>query len=341
MITETHLATAIDAIPLDSTVMDAYAKEVLADVQILARILKYTVSELQELSIDEIISLLDPTQIKISQTPVAPGLTNLGKIEGLATENIILGEGTIYFDIRFSIYYKEKALKILINVEAQKSTTFSALKYHLENRIIYYLARMISSQKNVKFFNDNYDDIKKVYSIWICMDSKPGSDSIDEFLFSQRTPHGIPREFPYLDKMHGIVISIQPNMPSEESKNTLISMLEDLLTNIPATDKKRILSDKYGIKMTTTLERSIGKMCNISEFFIEQATEIGLERGMERGMKRGMEQGLEQGLEQGIRALVYLPPPLTLRDFDHTNELIINKLVEKFHLSEEDAMKYL
>jgi len=170
MITETHLATAIDAIPLDSTVMDAYAKEVLADVQILARILKYTVSELQELSIDEIISLLDPTQIKISQTPVAPGLTNLGKIEGLATENIILGEGTIYFDIRFSIYYKEKALKILINVEAQKSTTFSALKYHLENRIIYYLARMISSQKNVKFFNDNYDDIKKytVYGyVWI------------------------------------------------------------------------------------------------------------------------------------------------------------------------------
>ena len=69
-------------------------------------------------------------------------------------------------------------------------------------------------------------------------------------------------------------------------------------------------------------------MCNISEFFIEQATEIGLERGME--------QGLEQGLEQGIRALVS-----TLRDFNHTNELIINKLVEKFELSEEEAMKYL
>lgn len=169
MITDTHIATAISSIPPGSTQIDANAKELLADVQILAHILKYTVLELQELSINEITSLIDPTQIELSSLPVHPGLTNLGKIEGTNTESTILGEGTVYFDIRFSIYYKEKELKILLNIEAQKSTDSSALKYHLENRIIYYLSRMISSQKDVEFFNDNYDDIKKVYSIWICM----------------------------------------------------------------------------------------------------------------------------------------------------------------------------
>lgn len=97
-------------------------------------------------------------------------------------------------------------------------------------------------------------------------------------------------------------------------------MLENLFSNIPATDKKRILSEKYGIKMTNTLERSISKMCNISEFYIEQATEIGL----------------EQGLEQGIKALVS-----TLKDFHYTNEVILCKIIEKFNLSKEDAMKYL
>lgn len=118
MITATHLSTAIDAIPSDSTQMDANAKEVLSNVQILARILKHTVSELKELSIDEIIYLINPAQVEVSTRPVEPGLTNLGKVEETLTENIILGEGTIFFDIRFSIYYKEKSLKILLNIEA-------------------------------------------------------------------------------------------------------------------------------------------------------------------------------------------------------------------------------
>ena len=139
MLTSTHIATAIDSIIPDSTQMDENIKEVLADVQILARILKYTVIELQELSVDKIISLLDAKQIEVNRTPVDPGLTNLGKIEGTNTENTTLGEGTIYFDIRFSVYYKEKSLKILLNLEAQKSTSFGTLKYNLENRIIYYL----------------------------------------------------------------------------------------------------------------------------------------------------------------------------------------------------------
>ena len=36
------------------------------------------------------------------------------------------------------------------------------------NRAIFYTCRMISSQKERDFTNSNYDDMVKVYSIWIC-----------------------------------------------------------------------------------------------------------------------------------------------------------------------------
>ncbi|MBS6520250.1 MAG: hypothetical protein KH359_06235 [Clostridiales bacterium] len=54
----------------------------------------------------------------------------------------------------------------MINLEAQRDF---CPKYSIVTRGIYYGARMISSQKGTEFSGSNYDEIKKVYSIWICM----------------------------------------------------------------------------------------------------------------------------------------------------------------------------
>lgn len=83
------------------------------------------------------------------------------------------------FDIRFNLRYDEEELEIIINIEAQKSTDHNALGYHLENRIVFYLARLISSQKETQFHHSEYDDIKKVYSIWICMDAEKDEEGIE------------------------------------------------------------------------------------------------------------------------------------------------------------------
>lgn len=55
---------------------------------------------------------------------------------------------------------------IVIGIEAQKSFYPG---YDLVMRGIYYAARMLSSQMGVEFTGENYNQIKKVYSIWICM----------------------------------------------------------------------------------------------------------------------------------------------------------------------------
>ena len=199
---------------------DNVIKELFADKQILANILKYTLDEFKDMSIPDIISEMG--EPSISNIQVDPGCTNTGsgedrnngeshniententstgsscvdnkesvvevnsnteninigssyagKIQKTSEEDIVIGEGKIVYDIRFIVYHGDEKIKILINIEAQNISKASSLGYDLDNRIIYYLCRMISSQKEVEFTHSNYDDIKAVRSIWICLDGK-------------------------------------------------------------------------------------------------------------------------------------------------------------------------
>lgn len=47
-------------------------------------------------------------------------------------------------------------------------------------------------------------------------------------------------------------------------------MLEELLSGKNVVEKKRILADEYGMRMTTELEGRIRIMCNLSENIIER-----------------------------------------------------------------------
>lgn len=247
---ETNLSKAID-ITNDTARYDESVKELLADKQVLARILKYSVEEFAELSLDEIIkSISEPD---IAGIRVEPGMTNLGKVEKQSEEDFVPGEGKNIYDIRFVAYLGTEMIKFLINVEAQKSTKHYDLGYHLDNRIIFYLSRMISAQKEIEFFNSDYDNIKTVRSIWICMDSNADEDSINRIRF------------------------VQENV--ESSKNYLIAMLEELLKKGDKEKKKKNLSSNFGLIMTEETIRRIDHMCNLSDLIVEQGIEQGIEQG--------------------------------------------------------------
>ena len=61
-------------------------------------------------------------------------------------------------------------------------------------------------------------------------------------------------------------------------------------------DKKKILSEEYGIVMRDDTERRLNTMCNLSE--------VVLEKGIEQGIEKGIEQGIEKGIEKGMRQLI-------------------------------------
>ncbi len=261
---------------------DANVKYLLADRQILARILKYTVQECRDMEIEEIISCIGD-DIEVASAALDPGLSNLGRVREDKTEDTVPGEGTVFYDIRFSARLGEAKMKFLINLEAQKLTSHSALGYHLENRIVYYLARMVSAQKNTEFHNTDYDSLKNVRSIWICMDSGERGDSIEEINLERKTVYGDDDKAHRVELMQGVIINIRSVPGEKPSGNRLIAMLEVLLSEMNAQDKKAILEKEYGMIMQVETEGRMKSMCNLSEVFIE------------KGIRKGMQQGIQQG----------------------------------------------
>ena len=88
------------------------------------------------------------------------------------TENAEINEGLVRFDIIFYVRMKNGLSQIIVNIEAQKD---EPTEYKILNRAIFYVSRLISSQKERDFVNTNYDDIKQVFSIWICMNMDANS----------------------------------------------------------------------------------------------------------------------------------------------------------------------
>ncbi|WP_051205811.1 hypothetical protein [Butyrivibrio sp. FC2001] len=269
---ETNISQVID-LAAKRAQYDEIVKEILSDKQVLARILKYTLDEFKDAEIEDIIANIgDPV---ISKTRMEPGYTNTQKVKKESEEDNVPGENKIFYDIRFSAYYGEELIKILVNIETQRTSKAYKLGYHLDNRIIYYLARMISSQKEVEFAHSDYDNLKAVRSIWICMDAANDEDSINRIRFKQDAIYGKEIEFPNIDKVQGIIIRLRKGQNLEKSKNDLIAMLEEFLGKDETEIKRKRLSEEFNVVINDETERRISEMCNLSQVLIDEGIEKG------------------------------------------------------------------
>lgn len=206
------------------------------------------------------------------------------KVQNTGSESVDEEDGKIIYDIKFQVYYKGKKKEFIINIEAQKSSKKSKLGYKLENRITYYMGRMISEQKGTEFSGSSYDDIKSIYSIWICMDTKKTDDSIIEFGMKSNLIYGKIKIIPKLSKINGALINVRTRTAKnrELSKNRLIAMLEELFSKSEFLEKKKILEEDYGLKMSVELEGRMNEMCNVSDYWEEVALQTGREEGRKK-----------------------------------------------------------
>ena len=94
---------------------DAYAKYILSQKEVLARILKFTIAEFQDLEGEVIMELIEgePLVSKVSTEPGETNQTLHDKITGNNTENTELGEGTIFFDVIFYVRMKDGVSRII------------------------------------------------------------------------------------------------------------------------------------------------------------------------------------------------------------------------------------
>ena len=264
---------------------DKSIKKVLANKPILARILKFTINELSTLSLQQIESCIDSNSVMLGQTFVEPGLSN-PKIISTQLEDDISGEG------RFVVNLPDgEKTKIIINVEAQRKSNPG---YSIVNRGIFYAARLLSAQLNTEFTNNGsdsaqYDNMKKVYSIWICMDCpEDKKDSIvsyslkPEILYQGNNRLNIDYTYDYV----GVVVVHLTGNP-ECSQNQLIGMLDTLLSEMDAKAKKQKLQEEFQLPMTVEIDQEVSDMCNLSLGLWEKAATEGRMQGVREGRLEG------------------------------------------------------
>ena len=216
-------------------------------------------------------------------------------------EDKIPYEGRIIYDIRFSIILPDgSSRKIIINVEAQQKGNPG---YSLLNRGVFYAARLISAQLSVEFTNDGsdkeqYDNIKQVYSIWICMDCP--ADKKDSIITYSLEPHiiyqGHDNVKPYPNCSLINIIFIHLNGKPDQSQNQLISMLDTLLARMDVKTKKQKLEKEHNIPMTIELEKEMSYMCNLSSGIREEAIRDGIMIGEHNGEINALKNMLKANL---------------------------------------------
>ena len=298
----TQISDAID-VAEEKVRLDAQIKKILANKKILSWIVKYTMKEFAEMDFNMIESCIEG-EPEVSKVPVYPGKTNMESITGLSTEDKVPNEGEAIYDIRFYIILPGKGrepIKIIINLETQNDYYPG---YDLVTRAVFYCARMLSAQLGTEFstnVNDpkKYDNIKKVYSIWICFNTpRYAANTITEYCMTQKAHYGSFKGKARYDLLSVVMICLANSKKNEtcEEQNKLIQMLTTLFaTEMDKDEKKKKLQEQYGIPMDDGFGTEVDDMGNVSEYFISR----GLEKGMELGMEKERTQIIQKALNNG------------------------------------------
>ena len=233
---------------------DEHAKQLLAHKEVLAQILSNVTTEFKGMEPCEVIPYIDKLQslqatrseVEISKVSILPGKTNMPKIKGTNLESKISGEGSSTYDVRFyaTIPNQNSCMEIIVDVEAQKDNP----SYDLVARGIFYNARQISSQLDRDFIIPNYKDIKKVYSIWISMNSpKKLENSIVQYTIEPKAVVGNVTEFGKYDLQTVVLVNLSKQVAEQTEKLSLHRYLGTLFsTEMKPEEKFSLLEKEYG-----------------------------------------------------------------------------------------------
>ena len=326
---------------------DQHAKFLLGHKIILAHILSALIEEFHGMEPKDILPYIEG-DIHIGRVPIDPGKTNTvllsdtdastdtntdtnsPRIIGLRNENSEPNEGLIYFDILFSLLLPnrqlpdkrrrsrktaDRLLRAIVDIEAQKDDPTT---YKLMNRCIFYVCRLVSSQKERDFVKMHFDDLCRSYSIWICMNAK--ADYVEYTSLHQTMLLGTCHTKGSLDLINIIVIGLEKEkeeLPTgvKVAETNPYRRLHRLLrvlfsTTLSKTEKLDILEKEFGIvqgaydaSMIESLRKETDTMCNLSQAVKEIGIEIGKKEGISQGIDIGRTEGIQIGESKAKRNL--------------------------------------
>lgn len=282
--------------------LDRTVKKLLSIRYVLAYIMTHAIREYRQCTIEEAMDAIDGDPI-ISRKDLRSGRIEPESVATRATESSSSEKGRIYYDIVFYAFAPSgERQKLWINLEYQDNYYPG---YDLVPRGIFYCARLLSDELGKEFTPENYDDVKKVYSVWICMNAphtdhlgRPVGNTIVEYhvspsmLYSECETDITSIHTGRYDLMSAVFINVAPD---GSAGNDLIGMLRTMFSKtMGAEDKIRTLSEEYGLPMTTETSKEVHSMCNYSESIYQD----GLAEGRAKGLAEGKATGLAEAAEQ-------------------------------------------
>ena len=152
---------------------DEAVKRLFHNKEILAPVLKYTVSEYKDFKTEDIIKFIEEksiADIPVEDIPIG--------IQGNETELSSISEKLIRYDVHFTAtnpLLSDEKIKVQLHIDLEVQNEYYPTEptYPIIKRALYYASREISQQLGTLTHTTNYDSLQKVYSIWICNENIP------------------------------------------------------------------------------------------------------------------------------------------------------------------------
>lgn len=273
--------------PLDAR-MDGICKRLISEKAVLARLLKLTVEEYRELSVEEILDRIQRHEVLIG-TEALDSVTALpGKVIGANTE--IHEDGAFTnFDLFLQTDTPDGA-GIQLDIEIQQNESGA----NIEERGAYYEARMTSTQKGRYFMGSEYGKLVRSYSIWVVINPYAkwrGTirqiRKVMEVVYPEgaalRPEDDNPAAY---DKARTVIVGL-PKADLEQKHSDILNTLSVLFNkDIFAQDKEQYLT-KQGIIINKEYIEEVNAMCSVGYAIRQEALEEGRQEGRQEGCQEG------------------------------------------------------
>ena len=299
------LSNSIEAIYKSKQAYDRSCKIILRNQDILAEILKEFVVEYKGLSrreiIDNYLSRRKEFNLDYDDNEIPSDNIEDDSVDG----------ARVNYDLVYSLIAPTSSgdnIGIIVNIEAQNRY---GLKYDIEDRATYYASRLIARQKGprtVLNVND-YAELKKVYSIWICTNSsKAEQNSILDLRLKPDIRIGNPKIKEVYDLINISIINLGNDIESNLEILSILNILFDIHTKL---EYRKNFLEQHDIIMSKEQIDEVDNMANLSDYIELTALDKGRKQGHEKGLAEGIEKGKVELLKLIIDNILKSSPDIS------------------------------
>lgn len=295
---------------------DAICKKILSSKEILSYLFHELIPEYANSSKEDIKNRYIESGLSAQLIPAGPNLISTKEyIEGSKSENSLLNEATVKFDVVFSAMLPDTLgtkVKIIVDFEAQGNYRPG---YPIVSRGIYYGCRLISSQLEDLTQGTNYASLQKVYSIWICLGERiPKKEQFTISTYSLKS-ESIFGFVPELKQDFDLVTVILIRLGQGHAKSGIFRMLQALFSPVmPMEERRRILTEEFDIKLEKEINQEVMELCTLSQAVVDY------------GIKQGIEQGIGKGIDRGVDICEMLIQTQSVRETSKNMDIPLKKV---------------